>query len=244
MKRQRVDWTVLGGFGKAKAGAVHLSYGRSGGPNCDKGCSHFDDCYAIATEHRWSKTLAPKMKRHQRTDPASLTVKALTELHRLRAAPPWIRLSSFGSLPQPERLTVEERPRLRLALRKLATFITDRGWQDRTHIPVESAHKARHYRRWLPGLTVRESCQNITRFLHAKGPVSMATPAKGPLRLRLADARALASDRQRLSGRPTAVCGAIRSAFKSKLGIPCRPIKCGDCTLCAEEKYDIVYPGH
>lgn len=233
---------VLGSYGKAVAGACSLNYGTSGGKHCDPRCSHYNvDCYAARTEIRPDRTeLANKLARHESTDPAELTNQALAELQRMAdkgQEPPWFRFSTNGSLP------TEPDPDFADAIRRLVDFLQKH--EVPAHLPVETADKARKYRRILNGkLVVRESCHTKKRFLTAKGAVSMTAGTREQSRLeRVAASKALAAERTVRTGRKCIVCPAVASRYLHH-NKPSEHAKCGNCTACALAHMDVVYPLH
>ena len=66
-------------------------------------------CYAVRTERRPDRSqLADKLQRHEGLPPALVIGAALVELQQLvdrGKTPPWVRLSTNGSLPQPAKAT-------------------------------------------------------------------------------------------------------------------------------------------
>ena len=240
----------LGQFGKAEPGSVHLSFAPSAETNCDIGCPlKSGGCYATAVE-RHRPNLYRKLLRHAKMHPAQLLVAAMHRLNRRRRdrkladVVPWVRLSSFGSLPQPKNADA----RFRAALKLFARFIVSQSMQDKTHVPVETARKANWYRKFLPGLTVRESTHTRRRWLTAIGAVSAHTPSAGPLLERIKTAKEWARDRRQRTGRTVCVCPAVVSGFMRKLGRKSTGAKCGTgrrcCSACALPHVDVVYPGH
>jgi len=245
---------VLGGFGKAVEGAVSLNFGSSSGVNCDRSaCGHHKrstipgasrQCYATSTQAQIDRRqLQAKLSRHSHTNPATLVNRALVEMQS-KDSIPWLRISSFGSVPMP---SVARQNRLFLtALRGLFRWTTDLGIP--THFPVEGFAKARFYRALVGDLvTVRESCASARRFVRASGAVSVVAGSPGTkLRERIAAARELARRRRKATGRKTVICPAIANTFASKHK-PSRAnprAKCGNCTACAAVLVDVVYPFH
>ena len=101
--------------------------------------------------------MAEKLERHEGLPPALVIGAALVELQQLvdrGKAPPWVRLPTNGSLPQPKRAT-------KLFLNQLRTFLAYAKQNGiPVHIPVESHRKAVFYRKHLGHLAiVRESLQ-------------------------------------------------------------------------------------
>lgn len=243
---------ILGGFSKARKGSKALNYGESGGPDCDTDCAMHpestsaharpDDvrCYAWKLEKRPDrKSLSNKLHRHQLYNRESLTALALQEVRKSpvvgKGKIPWFRFSSFGSVPG-------EVPKY---FRQLCEELERRGID--THLPVESYAKARKYRKVLKGLNiaVRRSCQSTSLFIRASihnNPLSVVVGSmKQTPRERVAESKRVAKLRTLRTGKPTIVCPAI-AAMHLRTGSD--KAKCGWCTACADEEYDIVYPGH
>jgi hypothetical protein len=273
--------SVLSTFGKAIAGAAALNFGRSGGRNCESTCRHHPDnfnageggsevCYAVGIEQRGDRAqLANKLDRHEQTPASRIVGAALVELEREALydipARPWFRFSTGGSLPSPRRAAADRLFIPRIVA--LLTFLAKRGTP--VHLPVESAKKARWYRRMIGGLAVvRESLQTprmtpdtIENHPIPDGPVSFTAgedvPAGPNKRGRvIAAARAAAAAWARRTGRKTVVCPAVVVSFLSRSKATCggrskeqidlwrAGAKCGACTACALAHIDVVYPAH
>jgi len=249
---------VLGSFSKGTAGAVSVNFGVSGGIHCDTACVHHPEsraadptgaCYAVRTEKRPDRgQLAAKLQRHENLPPALIVGAALVELRRLverGKTPPWIRLSTNGSLPQPENAT-------KLFLGQLRAFLTyAKRHRIPVHIPVETHRKAQFYRQHVGNLAVvRESLQRAKDIGTTAGPVAFTagagiTKGKDIRKRRIAAARDLAKARTEKTGRKCIVCPAVVISFVHRLQ-PDRiaKAKCGNCTACAQPHADIVYPLH
>jgi hypothetical protein len=247
---------VLGTFSKGTAGAVSVNFGLSGGVHCDKACVHHPQskaprptlaCYAVRTEQRPDRSqLADKLERHEGLPPALIVGAALVELQLLidgGKTPPWIRLCTNGSLPQPEKAT-------KLFLAQLKAFLAYAKQNGvPIHLPVETNAKARFYRRRVVGLAVvRESLQRPGS--NARGPVSIVagvdiTSGRNVRRRRLAAARRLAKERTAKTGRKCIVCPAVAVSFLHRFE-PERiaKAKCGKCQACARPHIDVVFPFH
>jgi hypothetical protein len=248
---------VLGSFSKAADGSVSVNHGVSGGPDCDSDCAHHPEstapnptraCYAARTEKRPDRRqLAEKLRRHQGLPPALLIGAALVELRQLverGKTPPWIRLSTNGSLPKPKNAS----PLFLSQLRAFLAYAKDQGIP--VHIPVESKRKARFYRKAIGNLAVvRESLQGLDAVETADGPVSLVAGAdirgRNIRRRRVEAARNLAKRRREATGRKCIVCPAVVVSFFYRSDPDRRAkAKCGRCTACAEAHVDIVYPLH
>ena len=213
---------VVGTFGKGVKGSASINFGRSGGPNCDKSCDKHPEstaanptrgCYAVTVEHRPDRQpLTRKLDRHENTRPDHILSRAIAELSAMRNPPPWLRISTAGSLPP------DPGPAMAAQWRRLADYITTAGLRDRHHIPVETAHKAAQYRAIDRRLTIRESVQTADRWLSARGAVSTVAGVPGmPLLKRIDAARDTAKARRLATGRPTGVCPAVVQTFRIKL---------------------------
>jgi hypothetical protein len=248
--------TVLGTFSKGTKGSVSVNFARSGGVHCDPSCVHHPQskaprptlaCYAVRTERRPDRSqLADKLERHEALPPALIVGAALVELRQLvdrGKAPPWVRLSTNGSLPQPKRAT-------KLFLSQLRTFLAYAKQNGiPVHIPVESHRKAVFYRKHVGHLAiVRESLQGPT--LARSGPVALVAgvdivKGRNVRRRRLEAARRLAKQRTAKTGRKTIVCPAVAMSFLHRFE-PNRiaKAKCGKCKACSRADIDVVYPLH
>ena len=256
MSRKKLP-AILGTFGKGVAGSVSINFGVSGGRNCDPGCAlhpasesdraEDERCYAATLEKRGDrKNLARKLERHQEMPAALVCGAALVELQRLElleAMPPWVRISTNGSVPQ----VADWEPLFMAQFVALLQWLADR--EIPVHLPIETAMKAKAYRQLVAGLVVvRESCEhNHPRFVRAAGPVAAVAGRAGTTYAeRIAAARKLAERRRRRSGRKVIVCPAILRNW-AEWGKPKRSgraAKCGHCTACAAAGVDVVYPYH
>jgi hypothetical protein len=255
--KRKKERPILGSFGKALPDAVSINFGLSGGRNCDVRCKHHPDstakdatkqCYAVRIEIRPDRIqLKGKLERHENMPPALVcnraTLEIITAVER-GIVIPWARISTAGSLPQPE--DVREDKAFRDAFRRLLE--TCRQYGIPVHIPVETYEKARFYRALAGDLVViRESAQSDRRFLRAKGAVSVVggTPEMSRLE-RVEKSRELAAKRRELTGRKTVVCPAITNSFAARRD-PSKKndrAKCGACVACSLAHIDIVYPLH
>jgi hypothetical protein len=249
---------ILGSFGKAVAGSVSVNLGASAGKYCEITCLEHPDnpspqanraCYAARTEKRPDRSqLAEKLRRHEGRPPALLIGAALVELRQLverGQVPPWIRLSTNGSLPKPKQAS----PLFIAQLRAFLAYAKDQSIA--IHFPVESRRKARFYRRHVGDLVVvRESLQGVKAVETAEGPVSLVAGAeiqtgKGIRKRRVEAARALARRRREATGRKCIVCPAVVVSFFYRSDPDRRAkAKCGRCTACAEAHVDVIYPLH
>jgi hypothetical protein len=201
-------------------------------------------CYATSTQAQIDRRqLQAKLSRHSHTDPARIVNQALAEMQS-RESVPWLRISSFGSVPMPA--VARENREFLTNLRRMFQWASNMGIP--AHFPAEGFAKARFYRALVGDLaTVRESCATDRRFIRAKGAVSVVAGRPGTkLRERIAAARELARRRREASGRKAIVCPAIANTFasKHKASRANGRAKCGNCTACAESHVDVVYPFH
>jgi len=241
---------VLGKFGKGLNGARSLSFGTSGGRNCNPGCAYHprstsahaapDDrrCYAHTVENSARRPqLLAKLQRHESLDPCAVLERAAGQLDRHGWRIPWFRFCTFGAMPEPVDCTPEFVLLLRWFIGKLRAVGTP------VHLPVETARKATHYRRILAGIDVivRESCGSPRRWRTAPVACSfVAGSMQSTPRERIAEAKRTARLRAAATGRIVKVCPAVSSQH---LNTKSTAAKCGGCTLCAED-VDIVYPVH
>jgi hypothetical protein len=227
------------------------------------------ECYAFHVEERGDRApLAAKLERHEQLPASVIVGRALVELSAMilrGRIPPWFRFSTNGAIPGPAAARADRR--FIPLLRELLTTTRKAGIP--VHLPVESAEKAAFYREAIGGLAVvRESIQTpnmcpdtIADHAIPAGPCSFTAGEEvgaGPnKRARiLAAAAAAAAAWSKLTGRKTIVCPAVRVSFisRTKAGRGNRSTeqvaqwrngaKCGSCTACAEQYFDIVYPAH
>lgn len=240
------DWSkqydILGTYGKAIAGSVSCNFGVSGGSNCHGGCPYKGSlCYAKNTEKRFDRReLRAKLARHEHTSPVDILRRAKQEVwSRLSRGVnvPWFRFSTNGSLP------THPSKAFRAELRSLLGFL--RANDVPVHLPIETAGKARMYRRIVCGrAVVRESCVSETRFVVASGAVSYVAGTREMTRLeRVTEARELCRARTEVAGRKCIVCPAVAARYLNG-NKPSDKAKCGNCTACASASVDVVYPLH
>ena len=239
---------VLGTFSKAVAGGCQLNFSASGSGNCDDSCRHKGTtCYAERIESRFDrKQLLAKLRRHEVMPAWQICGAAIIELqdlkrrgHQVR----WLRISSAGSLPQPD--VVREDKLFRTQFRGLLAYCRHNAIP--VHVPVESYAKARFYRALAGDLVVvRESTQSMARFVSATDAVAgVAGTRDDSLATRMEKARQLARLRFTKTGRKCISCPAVEASFKRKLGMPFNPqAKCGKCDVCAKPDIDVVYALH
>jgi hypothetical protein len=228
MARLKLRW--LGTFSKGARGSVALNFAPSGAANCDPMCPHYKGaCYALRAERSGRRdNLVAKLIRHYKRGLRFVCNEARAELALLGSVP-WFRFSAFGSVPN--RIGALQLD----ALRALIALAQAKG--ARVHFPVETERKARYYRKRLGDLVcVRESATNKARFLDATTATSFVVGTLDvPMSARIAEALSVAKEK-RARGRACALCPAITSRA--------REIHCGECTLCANDKVDIIYPCH
>lgn len=230
--------TVLGTFGKGCDGSAALNFGESGGANCSTACPYHPRttsehaaaggarCYAATLEKR-RPSLAAKLRRHE-SAPAEVVRLARLELAARRWCVPWLRVSAFGSVPESVPAGFGE-----LMADAAAAGIP-------VHLPVETPEKAATYAAAVgPGVAVRLSA-TPDQWLTHDGPAStVAGRMTDTPRERLQLAREAAKARRAATGRRCGVCPAVASRT-----LKGRPVKCGECTLCADPGADVVYPAH
>lgn len=234
---------TLGTFSKALSGAVSLNFAESGGVNCSPTCEAMikSVCYAVHTE-KMKPSIQKSGERKRLHGFASLCASYREEITRKAAkaiAIPWIRFSTFGSVPDRELTTDEESAFVKL----VRSFPPDVP----VHFPVETREKAERFRDIakaydLP-LVVRESAQSDARAnecLAAGEPASRIVYEGKTKRDRLAKAQEIARAKPGAS-----VCPAIASTIlKRPVKIKCGSGK-GGCTLCSQgNRTLILYPQH
>ena len=235
-----INKSVLSTFSKAVNGAVALNFGLSGGANCDTACQyhpkstspHASDriarCYAHTCENRGDrKQLKNKLQRHESYTAEAIIDRAILEYKLNKESIPWVRFSSFGSVPK----------KVPANFRKLCKAITCP-----IHLPVESHSKYEAYTKAVGDIcTVRTSVpvEDFNNYPHACSTVVGCMSVKPRVRTKMA--LRVARERKAVTGRITKVCPAI-AAVQLRTGS--KRAKCGACTLCADSSIDIVYPVH
>lgn len=230
---------AFGSFSKALPGAVALNFSESGGANCSKRCQalKLGVCYAVHVE-KMKPSVQTSGERKRKMNFASLCLAYKTQIEKRIAKGehvPWIRFSTFGSVPN-RPLTGEE-------MQAFASLVKSFPAGVPVHFPVETRQKAERFRAIavafdLP-LVVRESAQSDSGFREsmAQGkPVSRIVYKGDTKRERLENARKIA---KRSKGKAR-VCPAIASTI-----LRTKPVKCGQCTLCSRgDVTGILYPQH
>lgn len=237
MKTKTPAWKPsLGTFSKAVANAIALNFSESGGKNCSAKCEALRKgvCYAIHTE-KMKPSIQVSGQRKRELGFTALCEAYQSKIEKLVKSGkpiPWIRFSTFGSVPN-RRLTG-------LEMEAFASMVRSFPAGTPVHFPVETREKADRFRAIavafeLP-LVVRESCQSDKRMLDSSGPSSRIVFEGATKKDRLANAIALA--KQLPDAR---VCPAIASTINRRPN----PVKCGQCTLCAQPAIKtILYPQH
>lgn len=230
---------TLGSFSKALPGAVALNFSESGGANCSARCQalKLGVCYAVHTE-RLKPSVQTSGERKRKMGFANLC-RAYQQQIEKRVAKgdfiPWIRFSTFGSVPN-RPLTGEEMQAFASLVRSFPPGVP-------VHFPVETRQKAERFRAIAVAfdlnLVVRESAQSDSGFRDslAQGKQVSRIVYKGNTkRERLENARKIA----KASKGKVRVCPAIASTI-----LRTRPVKCGQCTLCSRgDVTGILYPQH
>lgn len=249
--------SILGTFGKGIDGSITVNFGVSGGKHCDTRCKHHPEstaadatraCYAVRAEQRPDRQqLAAKLQRHETIPAALVCGRALLEIQELELRGkriPWLRISTNGSLPQPE--TVRGSKLFRSQFRALLQHCQQSGIP--VHIPVETALKRRFYDALVGDLvTIRESAQTANRFYRAPCAVSFTAGNSSQTRAeRVETARQVAARRRLSTGRKSIVCPAVLNSFAAKRNPALKNdrAKCGACTACSAAEVDVVYPLH
>jgi len=241
MKTNKQTWKArVGTFSKALPGAVSLNFSESGGSNCSPRCKLLNaGCYAQHTElMKPSISVSGERKRKQgfANTCRQLTVSLMRESRKRKI--PWVRLSSFGSVPN--RLLGSHEVKAFVSLLKAVPEETP------IHFPVETPGKAAQFRRLCNAsgreIVVRESSQTEARAVNAirdGGQVSLVVGG-GTKKENLAKAKTVAARLREKTGERAAICPAIASTINRR-----KPVKCGQCTLCADKGCAaIVYPQH
>ena len=237
MTKTKQNWKpTLGTFSKAVPKAVALNFSESGGVNCSTKCEALKKgvCYAVHTE-KMKPSIQVSGERKRKAGFANLCKSYQRQIERKTAKGetiPWIRFSTFGSVPN-RKLTG-------LEMEAFAALVRSFPAGTPVHFPVETPEKAERFRAIAVAfdlnLVVRESAQSDRRMRATDKPCSRIVYKGETKRERLANAVSLAKSL------PNArVCPAIASTILRRP----KPIKCGQCTLCARpDVQTILYPQH
>lgn len=229
----------LGTFSKAVPHSIALNFSESGGKNCSTTCQalKLGICYAIHTEKL--KPSIQKSGERKRALGFEETCKAYrTKIEKLVDAGkriPWIRFSTFGSVPN--------RPLSKGEIVAFVDLVRTFPSETPVHFPVETKEKAERFRAIAYAfdlqIVVRESCQTHKRALDCLNqgfPASRIIYEGETKRERLANAQAMA---KRIKG--ASVCPAIAATILKRP----HKVKCGECTLCAQTSRTLIlYPQH
>lgn len=236
----KTNWKpTLGTFGKALPGAIAVNFSESGGSNCSNRCQLKDNgCYAQGTEE-FKPSIQVSGIRKREAGFAACCDHYRDQIEKRKDPIPWIRFSSFGSVPN-RPLKQDEVIAFVKMVRAFPTGVP-------VHFPVESPEKAERFRMLavafdLP-LVVRESIQSkagLDRAIRSGAPSSMVFHDGGTLRERVRNAAEYA---RTIPG--ARICPAIAStAFRRPVKIKCGEGKNG-CTFCSRADVSmVVYPLH
>ncbi len=228
----------LGEFSKGVTGSVTLNFSESGGDHCDPSCMalQLGVCYAVGVE-RLKPSVQTSGERKRQMGFAALCRAYAAKLAKLSAKSggeplPWVRISSFGSVPN--------RPLLADEVAAFVGMVRAIPAGTPIHFPVETAEKAARFRAIAHAFnlpyTVRESLQNDSAPAGPASRVVYGAPGTTK-RERLEAAIAIA----KASKGSARVCPAIASTI---LKSP-RKIKCGECKLCSRADVEtVLYPQH
>jgi hypothetical protein len=219
----------IGSFGKALEGSISMNFSANGDSNCSNKCPQKANgtCYGLNIEK-----LKPSVKvsgdRKRETGFLNCVNNYRKQIAK-KTELPWIRFSSFGSVPN-RPLNNDESE----AFKALAHHASNLG---PIHFPVETQAKRERFEKLVPqGVKVRESAHTMRRALNlAKKsiPNSVVFTKGETLRDRIDNAKEYAK-KKRDEGLKMVVCPAIGS----------KKIKCGACTLCSKLDGTIIYPQH
>ncbi len=229
-------WKAKAGtFSKGIEAAEAFNFSESAGPNCSTACQQLIDgkCYAENLEkHRSNIALSGERKRVQGV--IQTCMDYISELTRLRDdVIPWIRISSFGSVPNS--LTPAQAAVFTEFLKESARV------GERVHFPVETENKRSLYQSLVDeaGLdtVVRVSLQKLSlfeKYYNSETPFSLVWKHGKTLSQRIANAQEFAKAHDRVI-----VCPSIQT--KANKG---KAAKCGNCTACSDKNMVIIYPEH
>tara|TARA_R110000796_G_scaffold251769_1_gene383947 strand:+ start:11891 stop:12616 length:726 start_codon:yes stop_codon:yes gene_type:complete len=237
MTKKKTSWKPsLGTFSKAVDGSIALNFSESGGTNCSTKCEALKKgvCYAIHTEKmKPSIQVSGQRKRELGFVQLCNAYKAKIETLVSKGVEiPWIRFSTFGSVPN-RRLSLAEMLAFAEMVRAFPQGVP-------VHFPVETSHKAERFRAiavaFQLDIVVRESCQSDKRMHDSTGPCSRIVFGGATKKERLDVAVGMA---KRIDG--ARVCPAIASTILRRP----KPVKCGQCTLCSRSDVRVIlYPMH
>lgn len=228
----------IGTFSKAIDGSVSCNFSESGGVQCSDLCPmKKGGCYAIACE-KLKPSIHVSGERKRKAGFAACAMRYAKQLTaKATDSVPWVRISSFGSVPG--RLDFEGVQ----AAHKLFAAAVRAASARRVHFPVESIRK---FKLWSPiaaayGITVRVSAHNVR---NAAKYMRDGIPASLVMLRRDGETRADLLKRSRefaAARRGAIVCPAIADTFNRKPD----PAKCGKCTACGNAAVKlIIYPEH
>lgn len=235
-------WKAKAGtFSKAVEGAISVNFSESGGANCAKACTMHPDnggaCYAVVVEAmKPSVQVSGERKRTQGF--ARTCLEIASDIER-KGLIPWVRFSSFGSVPNRALYHLEQE-----AFKHLIKVVIATGAP--VHFPVETEAKRQRMQALCDevkpnAITVRLSGQTIGKSLNArdKGIATSVVFTDGANKKeRLANAKAWAAKHRKSHG--ALVCPAIASTIERKA----KKVKCGECKACSQPQHLIVYPQH
>ena len=232
---------VLGTYSKALPSSASINFAPNCGANCSARClaKRMGVCYGIQVEKQ-RPIIRTSLENRLTAGCAAVANAAADNVHSRyqRNRPiPWARISVFGSVPNaPTRADIG-------GLRNLIS--TFQQYQIPYHFPVETMAKSRLYRRKLPDVLVRESCESVESFLMCDRPCSVIVGQRGLPRRPLVDVgKSVAKAHTAMTGRPCKLCPMIASRFLSPAGKPAPLAKCGRCILCSLDYVDVIYLLH
>lgn len=222
---------TCGTYSKAIPGALALVFSTSGGANCSDQCKckHDGTCYAIGTQTR-KPSIRVGGEYREKQGFAKTCLDLAKDLAKRRGrgdAIPWVRLSTFGSVPN--------RPLSNLESEAFKHMMAQVPPSVPVHFPVETEQKRLRYQALCDevglGHVVRISAQSLKTAAkaHKQGLACSTVWRDGKTkRERIANAKAWAEDKEGVT-----VCPAISA-----------DAKCGACTACAEQGGLVIYPRH
>lgn len=232
----------LGTFSKALSGSVSLNYSESGSTNCSDTCPlKKSGCYAVNTE-LMKPSVRVSGERKRLAGMIECNNNYFAELVKIRDGfIPWVRFSTFGSVPKTP--TKKE-------LESLAYVLNEakRVSGGNVHFPIESLRKYKLYLSTVEkaGLVIRLSLNfsTVAKITKAvRDGLKVSTVVKRvqgeSTKQRIKRSRKLAK-RLKNNGVRASVCPAIVATLTKAASV-----KCGQCTLCSRGNCDVViYPQH
>ena len=237
------QWKATAGtFSKAVDGAISINFSESGGVNCSNHCTmKGNGCYAEQVE-----VMKPSVQvsgERKRTQGFAVTCIQIADDINKRLSKgesiPWVRFSSFGSVPNRGLSHLETE-----AFKYLISAVLATGAP--VHFPVETETKRKRFQALCDdvdhgAIVVRVSGQTLAGAMSARRSehaTSVVWSAGKTKRDRVANAKRWANAHRVSHG--AVVCPAIVSTVERKA----HKVKCGECKACSQSGHLVIYPQH